>query len=102
MKNNSEKEQLELLKKNTKLKLEASKYQTAPGDATHIRMNDDDKRHVVQLIKYISSLRDTLRSYISSLKWEIEMDIDQINNLMKEYETKKNYNIQYRIKLNQT
>ncbi|CAI2161526.1 16692_t:CDS:2 [Funneliformis geosporum] len=83
--NNKEKEQLELLKKNTKLKTEESKYQTTLGNATYIRMNDDDKDHGVQLVNNILSLRDTLRSYISSLKWGIEIDIDQINNLMKEY-----------------
>ncbi|CAG8654922.1 6264_t:CDS:1 [Funneliformis mosseae] len=92
---NKEKEKRELLEKNSKLKTEASKYQAALGNVTTFRMNDDDKNHSVQLVNDILSLRDMLKTYVTSLKGKIEIDTCEINKLLREHNIKTTKQIDY-------
>jgi chromosome segregation ATPase len=63
-----EEEKQELMGKNTRLKTEASEYQSALGTVTNTRINN----YPVQLKNDILDLQDMLKNYITSLKGNFE------------------------------
>ncbi|RIA79987.1 hypothetical protein C1645_882416 [Glomus cerebriforme] len=73
----------ELKKNNATLKEEASKYQSALGVAANFRTSDEN--HSVQLKKDILSLQDTIESYVTNLKGNIEVNVENIENLLQRY-----------------
>ncbi|CAB5381324.1 unnamed protein product [Rhizophagus irregularis] len=77
-----EKEKQDLIEKNSYLKKEASQYQSALGTMTNYRMDDDDKNHSVRLKKDIEELQNKLKSYVTTLKGDFEIDFKAVNNLM--------------------
>ncbi|RIA91786.1 hypothetical protein C1645_766520 [Glomus cerebriforme] len=75
----------ELEDENAKLREEASKYQSALGVATNIRLDDNDQNHSVKLKNDILKLQNTLENYVTHLKPNIDLDIKQIQNLAQKY-----------------
>ncbi|GBB90863.1 hypothetical protein RclHR1_00180001 [Rhizophagus clarus] len=75
----------ELEEKNLKLKEEASKYQSALGVATNIRLGDDDQDHSVKLKQDIIKMQKTLENYVTHLKPNIKINIEQAQKLAQEY-----------------
>ncbi|CAG8669762.1 11341_t:CDS:2 [Funneliformis mosseae] len=58
----------DLEQKNIELKDEASKYQSALGTATNLRLSDNDENNSVTLKNDILSLQDSLEDYITKCK----------------------------------
>ncbi|GBC08047.1 hypothetical protein RclHR1_07890014 [Rhizophagus clarus] len=79
----------DLMQRNAKLKDEASKYQSALGEAMNVHLNNDDQNHSVQLKKDILELQRTLENYVTSLKPKIDININEVNILMKQYGCQK-------------
>src|SRR6266498_760662 len=75
----------ELKRTNKKLKEEASKYQSALGAATNVRLGNDDQNHSVQLKQDILDLQRTLENYVTHLKPNININIEEVNILIKQY-----------------
>ncbi|RIA87525.1 hypothetical protein C1645_807253 [Glomus cerebriforme] len=79
----------DLKQRNTKLKDEALKYQSALGDAINVRLSNDDQNHSVQLKQDILDLQRTLESYVTNLKHKIGINIKEVNILMEQYQCQK-------------
>ncbi|PKY39924.1 hypothetical protein RhiirA4_440356 [Rhizophagus irregularis] len=81
----------DLMQRNAKLKDEASKYQSALGEAMNVHLNNDDQNHSVQLKKDILELQRALENYVTSLKPNIDININikEVNILIKQYGCKK-------------
>ncbi|GBB90867.1 hypothetical protein RclHR1_00180005 [Rhizophagus clarus] len=75
----------ELEENNLKLKEEASKYQSALGVATNICLGDGDQNHSVKLKQDILKLQKTLENYVTHLKPNIKINIEQAQKLAQEY-----------------
>ncbi|CAB4395681.1 unnamed protein product [Rhizophagus irregularis] len=75
----------ELEEKNLKLKEEASKYQSALGVATNIRLGDGDQNHSVKLKQDILKLQTTLENYVTHLKPNMKINIKKVQELAREY-----------------
>ncbi|CAG8520026.1 17861_t:CDS:1 [Funneliformis caledonium] len=75
----------ELEEENAKLREEASKYQSALGVATNTRLGDDDQNHSVKFKQDILNLQKSLENYVTHLKPNMDIDIEKVNNLAKEY-----------------
>ncbi|CAI2172468.1 1055_t:CDS:2 [Funneliformis geosporum] len=74
-----------LERKNAELKKEASKYQSALGNAIDLQLSDDNENNSVNLKKDILSLQDSLEDYVTNCKGDIELDIPKIQALLKKY-----------------
>ncbi|GBB88785.1 hypothetical protein RclHR1_01540008 [Rhizophagus clarus] len=70
---------------NAKLKEEASKYQSALGVATNIRLGDGDQNNSVKLKQDILKLQNTLENYVTHLKPNMDLNIKEIQKLAQEY-----------------
>ncbi|CAG8764226.1 13304_t:CDS:1, partial [Acaulospora morrowiae] len=75
----------ELEEKNAKLRKEASRYQSALGVATNVRLGDDDQNHSVQLKRDIENLQSALENYVTHLKPNMNIDVEKVRALAKEY-----------------
>src|SRR3954454_19499190 len=84
---NNEKDNIiqDLERKNAELKDEASKYQSALGTATSLRLSDNDENNPVKLKKDILNLQDSLEDYITTCKGDVEINLDEIQKLLKRY-----------------
>ncbi|CAB5127714.1 hypothetical protein RhiirA5_504277 [Rhizophagus irregularis] len=80
---------IELKKNNAILREEASKYQSALGVAANFRISDD-KNHSVQLKNDILSLQDAIETYVTHLKGNIEVNIENVEKLAQNYECRTN------------
>ncbi|CAB5380742.1 unnamed protein product [Rhizophagus irregularis] len=74
----------ELKKNNVALREEASKYQSALGVAANFRISDD-KNHSVQLKNDILSLQDAIEDYVTNLKGNVEVNIENVEKLAQKY-----------------
>lgn len=79
----------DLVQRNEKLKDEASKYQSALGEAMNVHLSNDDQNHSVQLKKDILELQRTLENYVTSLKPKIDINLKEVDILVKQYNCKK-------------
>ncbi|CAG8440579.1 18342_t:CDS:1 [Rhizophagus irregularis] len=70
---------------NYKLKKEAFEYQYALEAATNFRLSDDDKNNSVKLKEDIINLRHSLENYITKCKGNVEINIPEVQNLLKQY-----------------
>ncbi|CAB4378095.1 unnamed protein product [Rhizophagus irregularis] len=70
---------------NARLKDEASKYQSALGVATNTRLADGDQNHSVKLKNDILKLQNTLENYVTHLKPNMDLNINEIQKLAQEY-----------------
>ncbi|CAB4446877.1 unnamed protein product [Rhizophagus irregularis] len=70
---------------NARLKEEASKYQSALGVATNTRLGDGDQNHSIKLKNDILKLQNTLDNYITHLKPNMDLNINEIQKLAQEY-----------------
>ncbi|CAB4491843.1 unnamed protein product [Rhizophagus irregularis] len=68
----------DLVQRNAKLKDEASKYQSALGEAMNVHLSNDDQNHSVQLKKDISELQRNLETYVTSLKPKIDINLKEV------------------------
>ncbi|CAG8608593.1 2692_t:CDS:1 [Funneliformis caledonium] len=75
----------DLEQKNIELKDEASKYQSALGTATSLRLSDNDENNSVTLKNDILSLQDSLEDYITKCKGNVEINIEGVQNLLIKY-----------------
>jgi hypothetical protein len=75
----------ELIKKNISLEDEASNYQSALGVATNCQLRDDDENHGVKLNDDISELNDNIKTYVTSLKHDTIVDLEEVRNLLLYY-----------------
>ncbi|CAG8504563.1 13182_t:CDS:1 [Acaulospora colombiana] len=75
----------ELEEENAKLRKEASKYQSALGVATNIRLSDNDQNHSVQLKRDIENLQTTFENYVTHLKPNMDINIEKVQALAKDY-----------------
>jgi hypothetical protein len=75
----------ELEKENAKLKEEASRYQSALGVATNVRLSDDDQNNSVKLKNDILKLQNALENYVTHLKPNMDLDIQEIQLLAQKY-----------------
>ncbi|PKC17259.1 hypothetical protein RhiirA5_406104 [Rhizophagus irregularis] len=80
---NSEIQELEQY--NSKFKKETSEYQYALEAATNFRLPDDDKNNSVKLKEDIIKLRHSLENYITKCKGNVEINILEVQNLLKQY-----------------
>ncbi|RIA82057.1 hypothetical protein C1645_863597 [Glomus cerebriforme] len=83
--NDKENDIRDLKQRNINLKDEASKYQSALGDATNVRLGNDDRNHSVQLKQDILELQRTLESYVTNLKPNIDINVKEVNIIIKQY-----------------
>ncbi|CAG8479140.1 11586_t:CDS:1 [Ambispora gerdemannii] len=75
----------DLSNENRLLKAETTKYQSALGKATNIRLADNDNNSSINLIKDIAELQHTLK-YFSQLKGkDIKINGENALNLVKKY-----------------
>ncbi|CAI2174179.1 6283_t:CDS:2 [Funneliformis geosporum] len=74
----------DLEKNNKELKEEASRYQSALGAATNVRLGNDDQNHSVQLKQDIIDLQRTLDNYVTNLKGNININVEEVNILIKQ------------------
>ncbi|PKY48689.1 hypothetical protein RhiirA4_445481 [Rhizophagus irregularis] len=80
------KAQLEdLTKQNALLEDEASSYQTALGVATNFQLSDDDQNHGVKLNDTIAELNDNIKKYITTLKQDIVVNMEEVKKLLLLY-----------------
>ncbi|RIA90020.1 hypothetical protein C1645_738158 [Glomus cerebriforme] len=79
-----------LEQKNDALEKEASKYQSALGIATNFDLSDDGQSQGIKLIKDILALHDTLEKYVTNLKPEIDVNINEAKKLLDKYGCKAN------------
>ncbi|CAI2200636.1 16055_t:CDS:1, partial [Funneliformis geosporum] len=63
----------------------ASKYQSALGVATNTRLDDDDQNHAVKFKQDILNLQKSLEDYVTHLKPNMNIDIEKVKILAKEY-----------------
>ncbi|GBC29229.1 uncharacterized protein OCT59_009839 [Rhizophagus irregularis] len=77
----------ELERKNTVLKDEASKYQSALGAATNLQLSDSDTNNPVALKNDMLKLQDLLEDYITTCKGNVEININEIQKLLKRYKS---------------
>src|SRR4051794_6381991 len=77
----------ELERKNDELRDEASKYQSALGTATDLQLSDSDTNNPVALKKDILKLQDFLDDYITTCKGNVEININEIQKLLKRYKS---------------
>uniref|UniRef100_U9UFH4 Uncharacterized protein n=1 Tax=Rhizophagus irregularis (strain DAOM 181602 / DAOM 197198 / MUCL 43194) TaxID=747089 RepID=U9UFH4_RHIID len=70
---------------NSRLKEEASKYQSALGVATNTRLGDGDQNHSIKLKNDILKLQNTLDNYVTHLKPNMDLNIKEIQKLAQEY-----------------
>ncbi|CAB4437235.1 unnamed protein product [Rhizophagus irregularis] len=75
----------ELERKNTELKEEASKYQSALGAATNLQLSDSDANNPVALKNDVLRLQDLLEDYITTCKGNVEININEMQKLLKRY-----------------
>ncbi|CAG8550593.1 13092_t:CDS:1 [Acaulospora morrowiae] len=78
----------ELEEKNAELRREASKYQSALGIATNVRLGDDDQNHSVQLKRDIENLQSALENYVTHLKPNMNIDVEKVRAAAKGYNCK--------------
>jgi hypothetical protein len=74
-----------LEEENAKLKEEASKYQSALGVATNTRLGDGDQNNSVKLKQDILKLQNALDNYVTHLKPNMDLNIEEIQKLAQEY-----------------
>jgi myosin heavy subunit len=82
---NKENDIRDLKQRNINLKSEASRYQSALGDVMNVRFDNDDQNNPVQLKQDILSLQRTLESYVTNLKGKIDINVKEVNVLIKQY-----------------
>ncbi|RIA82060.1 hypothetical protein C1645_744060 [Glomus cerebriforme] len=75
----------EVIKQNALLKDEASNYQSALGVATSFQLSDDDQNHGVKLTNDISELHDNIKKYITNLKQDVVVNMDEVKKLLLHY-----------------
>ncbi|CAB4375402.1 unnamed protein product [Rhizophagus irregularis] len=75
----------DLNKQNALLEDEASNYQSALGVATNFQLSDDDQNHGVKLNNTISELNDNIKKYITNLKQDIVVNIEEVKKLLLLY-----------------
>ncbi|RIA87531.1 hypothetical protein C1645_284856 [Glomus cerebriforme] len=85
--NKKDNEIRELERKNDELKDEASKYQSALGSAINLQLSNSDENNPVSLKKDMLKLQDSLEDYITTCKGDIEINIIEIQKLLKKYES---------------
>ncbi|CAB4434906.1 unnamed protein product [Rhizophagus irregularis] len=71
----------DLKQRNTKLKDEASRYQSELGDAISVRLDNNDQNNPVHLKQDILSLQRTLENYVTNLKVNIDINVKEVNVL---------------------
>ncbi|PKY38041.1 hypothetical protein RhiirA4_391386 [Rhizophagus irregularis] len=75
----------DLKQRNTKLKDEASRYQSELGDAISVRLDNNDQNNPVHLKQDILSLQRTLEIYVTNLKVNIDINVKEVNVLIRQY-----------------
>ncbi|CAG8440602.1 18344_t:CDS:2 [Rhizophagus irregularis] len=65
-----------------------SNYQSALGNVTNFRLNDNDKNNSVQLTEDILRLQDDLEIYVTNLRPNIEINYKNVKNLLSKYKSK--------------
>ncbi|PKC17257.1 hypothetical protein RhiirA5_460970 [Rhizophagus irregularis] len=65
-----------------------SDYQSALGNATNFRLNDNDKNNSFQLTEDILRLQDDLELYVTSLRPNININYTNVKNLLSKYKSK--------------
>lgn len=75
----------DLKQRNTKLKDEASRYQSVLGDAISVRLDNNDQNNPVHLKQDILSLQRKLENYVTNLKVNIDINVKEVNVLIKQY-----------------
>ncbi|CAB5380728.1 unnamed protein product [Rhizophagus irregularis] len=77
-----EDEFIKLEEKNAELRKEASKYQSALGNATNTRLGDEDS---VKFRDDILSIQKTLENYVTNLKPNMDIDYEKVQVLAQKY-----------------
>ncbi|CAB4434622.1 unnamed protein product [Rhizophagus irregularis] len=77
-----EDEFIKLEEKNAELRKEASKYQSALGNATNTRLGDEDS---VKFRDDILSIQKTLENYVTNLKPNMDIDYEKVQALAQKY-----------------
>ncbi|GBB88693.1 hypothetical protein RclHR1_15260003 [Rhizophagus clarus] len=72
----------DLTKQNALLEDEAANYQSALGVATNFQLRDDDQNHGVKLNNTISELNDNIKKYVTNLKQDIVVNIEEVKKLL--------------------
>jgi myosin heavy subunit len=72
----------ELEEKNVELRKEASKYQSALGNATNIRLGDEDS---VKFRQDILDLHKLLETYVTNLKPNMDIDYEKVQAIAQKY-----------------
>ncbi|GBC08045.1 hypothetical protein RclHR1_07890012 [Rhizophagus clarus] len=65
-----------------------SNLQSALGNVTNFRLNDNDKNNSVQFTEDILRLQDALEIYVTNLRPKIEVNSKNVNNLLSKYKSK--------------
>ncbi|CAI2175028.1 5909_t:CDS:1 [Funneliformis geosporum] len=81
---------------NIDLKEEASKYQSALGTATNLRLSDNDENNSVTLKNDILSLQDSLEDYITKCKGNIEINVAEVQKLLIKYGSQTDITIEHK------
>ncbi|CAG8625430.1 uncharacterized protein OCT59_009893 [Rhizophagus irregularis] len=75
----------DLTKQNALLEDEASSYQSALGVATNFQLGDDDQNNAVNLNGDILELNDNIKKYITNLKQDIIVNMEEVKKLLLLY-----------------
>ncbi|KAF0464075.1 hypothetical protein F8M41_026555 [Gigaspora margarita] len=86
--NDSDLEIQALKKKLIELKDEASRYQSALGEATNVRFGDDDSNNQVQLSKAIIEMQNLLMDFTTVKGKDITIDEKAVSELLTLYKCK--------------
>ncbi|RIB14380.1 hypothetical protein C2G38_2040240 [Gigaspora rosea] len=86
--NDSDLEIQALKKKLIELKDEASRYQSALGEATNVRFGDDDSNNQVQLLKAIIEMQNLLIDFTTVKGKDITIDEKAVSELLANYKCK--------------
>ncbi|PKC17246.1 hypothetical protein RhiirA5_460952 [Rhizophagus irregularis] len=72
---------------NYNFKKEASEYQYALEGATNLQLSDSDTNNTLALKNDILKLQDLLEDYITTCKGNVEININEIQKLLKRYKS---------------
>ncbi|PKY61333.1 hypothetical protein RhiirA4_486159 [Rhizophagus irregularis] len=75
----------DLTKQNALLKDEASTYQSALGVATNFQLGDVDQNNAVNLNEDLLELNDNIKKYVTNLKQDIAVNIEEVKKLLLLY-----------------
>ncbi|GBB88695.1 hypothetical protein RclHR1_15260005 [Rhizophagus clarus] len=82
----------DLKQRNIKLRDEASRYQSALGDVMNVRFDNNDQNNPVHLKQDILNLQRTLENYVTNLKVNIDINVKEVNVLIRQYGCQREMN----------